>query len=289
MASRNGLNPKIRGPKGVGFGRALPSAFGFGNGITPNTTGSGAPLGYLDVVRLAGAAIPNKWSIEFWLKPAGWPVGYEGFLQYNDNHPTGSGEGGGAETRLQFNANDGTSKSFQYLMASANVAGGITPTVNLTFGARNHIVITIDTTTTQDNAITCVLNGNVSSKSAQEVVVIGGDPYTAIFEFFYLFVLTTQGLYSTIPTDEFRMYNAILTDEQIVQNWNNGIGNNPSITEDLFLWYKFEQFESLDFSMIQDGSDLRVGIRDLSGKNYHAQSIDLITDPTDDNYCLSPF
>ena len=74
----------------------------------------------------------------------------------------------------------------------------------------------------------------------------------------------------TLPIDEFRLYNRAISDVEIVTNYNNGVGYNASITEDLLFWYKFEKYENLDFSVLQDGSDLITGIRDISGKNNHA-------------------
>lgn len=107
------------------------------------------------------------------------------------------------------------------------------------------------------------------------------------FEFF-----TTSG-YTIGPAntglDEFRLYNKIISHDQFLSNYNNGIGNNPFETEDLMVWYKFEQFENLDFSVLQDGSDIRLGLKDFSGKANHAQPFNMITDSTSDSYVLKPF
>lgn len=289
MASRNGLNPKIRGPKGVGYGRALPAPFDFGNGITPNQliSGSFIPGGYLNVPKLIDLAIPNLWTIEFWTKPSAPPDRIEGFIQYNDNHPTGSGEGDGAESRMQINPPD-DGPFFQLIMQSDVISAGInlpTPTYN----QRNHYVVTIDTTQSSEIGVHGVINGNVAGRSTGAVVLTSA-PYTATFALFNLFALTTQSLFTTLPFDEFRMYNKLLTDQEITTNYNGGVGNNPSITENLFIWYNFERFETLDFSALQDGSNIQTGIRDMSGKNNHGlASGGLITDPSDPAYCIQPF
>ena len=89
--------------------------------------------------------------------------------------------------------------------------------------------------------------------------------------------------------DEFKIYKRKLTKSEISSNYNNGVGNNPSETENILLWYKFQEFEMLDFSPAQDGSDIQLGIRDYSGNNNHALPQNMITDPSDPNYVLKPF
>ena len=63
MASRNGLNPKIRGPKGVGYGRALPAPFGFGKGYVPSATNNAS---YFLLPTLIGKTWPLEGTIEMW-------------------------------------------------------------------------------------------------------------------------------------------------------------------------------------------------------------------------------
>ncbi|MFI5159582.1 MAG: hypothetical protein ACHQF4_11995 [Sphingobacteriales bacterium] len=79
MASRNGLNPKIRGSKGVGFGRELPSAFGFGNGIRPNPN----RYEYITIPGLIGQALPHQMTFELWINHDEEFTTNEGWLQYN--------------------------------------------------------------------------------------------------------------------------------------------------------------------------------------------------------------
>ncbi len=277
MASRNGLNPKIRGPKGVGYGRALPSAFGFGNGILPPGNG------YLNVLPLAGKIIPHQWTIEFWVKPDTNINSYEGWIQYNDNYPSHNGEGNGAEIRLQGQLYP--YPSFQFAGDTAGVGIGVSLPGNIINNVRNHIVFTVDMET---GVSTSILNGNVGTK-AIGTNIIYTNPYLGVFQFFYLFTLTTQGLYATKLMDEFRMYTEVLSDADILTNYNSGIGNNPVRTENLFVWYQFEQFETLDFSLIQDGSDIRLGLRDMSGKNNHALPINMDINTTSETYVLQRF
>jgi len=277
MASRNGLNPKIRGPKGVGFGRALPSAFGFGNGIQPPGNG------YLNISTLIGTAIPPKWTIEFWILPQAQMSYFEGWVQYYDGYPTGSGEGNGEELRLQ--GQPPGNAWFQFLGATAGIEFGINTPQQPIVGERNHVVFTMDTVSL---LMTCVLNGNTSVKAITQIELIK-NPYLGVYQLFNLFFLSTQGVYASILTDEYRMYNEALTDNDIVSNYNNGVGNNPAKTESLFVWYTFEKFEMLDFSKIQDGSDIRMGMRDQSGKNNHSEPVNLDTNPASSSYVIKSF
>lgn len=89
--------------------------------------------------------------------------------------------------------------------------------------------------------------------------------------------------------DEFKIYNRKLSSSEIILNYNDGNGNNPCVTEHLLLWYRFEKFELLDFSPLQDGSDIHLGIRDFSGKNNHALPFNMDTDPASPTYVLKPF
>jgi len=95
--------------------------------------------------------------------------------------------------------------------------------------------------------------------------------------------------HSTGKWDEFRMYKRCLTKAEAARHWNNGRGDNPSNTEDLVFWFRFQEFEMLDFSVTQDGSDLRLGIRDYSGNKNHAFPIGMDTNPNSPGYVLKPF
>jgi hypothetical protein len=90
--------------------------------------------------------------------------------------------------------------------------------------------------------------------------------------------------------DEFRFYDISITDQELLTNYNAGIGNNPSITEHLQVWYQFEQFETLDMSVAQDGSSMHLGMRDMSGKNNHGlPSSGMNTTSSSGGYVLQPF
>jgi len=283
MASRNGLNPKIKGLKGVGFGRPLPSPFGFGNGIQPNTRdneGNVSPYGYITFPTLIGQPVPTMWSIEFWIDLQAYPTTFEGVMEFVDNLNYNTAN---TESRLQAQPPGNT--FFQLLFNSGGFETGLSSGAFV--GQKNHFVFTIDTSKI-GGISTVTVNGSLSTRQTGNVTVYNF-PYNGLFELFNLFAFNKYGLVTTLTFDEFRMYNSILSDIEIETNYNNGIGNNPSITENLFTWFKFEKFENLDFSQLQDGSNIKLGMRDYSGKNNHGQSIGLITDSTNESYCLKPF
>lgn len=91
------------------------------------------------------------------------------------------------------------------------------------------------------------------------------------------------------PMDEFRFYDATLSEAQILSNYNSGIGANPCVTEFLKVWFQFEQFEMLDFSALQDGSDVQLGIKDMSNHHNHGMPINLDTNLMSPTYVLKPF
>ena len=282
MASRNGLNLQIKGPKGVGYNRALPPAFGFGNGISL-TGASGINAGaYLKVPTLIGQNIPNQWTIEFWVLPSSENFSaFEGWIEWYDNYPPS--EGVTALARLQGQPQGNS--SYQILCNTGAVQFGTSSSSNLIPNIRNHIVITMDF---QNKALGFTMNGNTAMKSTAGMT-IPNYPYTAIFELFNIFGLVEYNLYASQKVDEFRMYKEILSDDDIITNFNYGIGNNPIRTDNLFVWYQFEKFEMLDFSPLQNGSNVQLGIRDMSNKNNHGLPTNMNTDLGAADYILQPF
>jgi len=279
MASRNGLNPKIKGPKGVGYGRALPSAFGFGNGIQPpGINGVNGP-GYLTISPLVGTPIPPKWTIEFWILPQASMANFEGWIEYTDGYIATSG----AEIRLQ--GQPANYAWFQFLGNTAGISFDVNIPQQPIIGVKNHIVYIFDIDLLK---LTCIVNGDLAGKSTTNIT-LNTNPYLGTFELFNLFAVTTQGVYASLLTDEFRMYSESISDADIVVNYNNGLGNNPAKTENLFVWYNFEKFELLDFSKLQNGSDLRIGIRDQSGKCNHAQPVNLNSNSESPDYDIKAF
>lgn len=89
--------------------------------------------------------------------------------------------------------------------------------------------------------------------------------------------------------DEIRYYTKALRADEVALNYNAGIGANPCVTEYLLFWYQFESFENLDFSALQDGTDMRIGVRDMSNQNNHALPVGMDTNPASPTYSIKPF
>lgn len=264
MASRNGLNPKIRGLKGVGFNRSLPAPFGWGNGINP------AGHGYLDIPAFIGQQMPYEWTFECWVDATSF-YSYVGvLLSINDFTNSHSFIVDNFNESVQVNNN---------LYTGSNSVPHI---------SRVHIAITHQFNSMPTSGHTQLfLNGNLAS--------IGDLAYSYPFniEKFTFFARNISidiiSSFWYCPTDELRFYNKVLRIDEIATNYNQGIGNNPSTTEFLTAWYQFEKFEMLDFSSLQDGTDIRLGLRDLTGKNNHAQPHGFNTNPLSDGYVLKAF
>jgi len=249
----------------VGHGRALPAPFGFDNGIFPDGVDD-----YLTVPGLIGKPIPDQFTVEFWVK---FPdpvndlggifrlatVGGQNIMISRSNSPL---------TISSDIADQGA--GLAYTLSSDTRLGAIAHSFNMATG---------DTSFYSPSAIPSYINkSNLLSSTGANI---------QLFEFFTPGTYTTQN--SNAAIDEFRLYNKIITNEQFLTNYNAGIGNNPFETESLLVWLKFEKFEMLDFSALQDGSDLRLGIRDFSGLNHHALPFNMDTNPASGNYVLKSF
>ncbi|MBD1383978.1 LamG domain-containing protein [Mucilaginibacter rigui] len=264
MASRNGLNPKIRGSKGVGFNRALPAPFGFDKSFKGvNDTD------YFTVPGLVGQLVPMTFTLEFWTKPALANIGaYQGYFLWVDSS--------GKSAYVQIRPPGENCFSF-FFPANTNVT-----TTQFVLDVWNHIVFTVDFVANRAKAI---VNGNVASAISVSVGAYTQAPFNEI----RLLDRNSAGS-GKLVVDEFRVYNRIISDVEIVSNYNIGLGNNASITEGLLTWYKFEAFENLDFSLLQDNSEMHVGMRDYSGHNNHAlPNPGMVTNPALPNYPLNYF
>ena len=249
----------------MGHGRALPAPFGFGNGIFPDGVDD-----YLTVPGLIGKPIPDQFTVEFWVKYPDPINDLGGIFKLGT-------EGGQTITISR------TSLPLDIQTTFANV--GAAKIHTLPTDTRKALIAYGVNMSTGD----IFLYGNSALPIMDNKSIYTTLTGAAIenFEFF------TSNLYTIGPSnvgmDEFKFYNTIITHDQFLSNYNNGIGNNPFQTENLVAWYKFEKFESLDFSVLQDGSDMRTGIKDLSGHANHLQPFNMITDNESGSYVLKVF
>lgn len=267
MASRNGLNPKIRGLKGVGFGRPLLGAFGFENGVSLDGVDD-----FIEVIHYYGVtSFPVNMTVEYWVKPkVDSPV-------ENTLLTCHVGDGGGSITKMLGLYNP--AGNMQVCRNVTNIGGDyIADPFTYLANVKYHICIVIE----GDNYRFYRNGALVGSSTMGHNAVAGAIGQFSLFRY-------NVGIFNRAVYDEVRFYNVALTVPQIANNYNGGAGANPCITEFLMLWYKFEQFEVLDFSALQDGSDMRTGVRDLSGKNAHGLPQNMDTNPASPTYVLKHF
>lgn len=255
-----GCNPTLRPQVGVGWNRALPSSFGFDNGF--DAKGSG----YFSVPNLAGKPMPSAFTIEFWYQPP-----HSG----NENCIFGIGS-----PSLNFSC-DFYNGGLRLRWPNPGDFGAVPA------NTRNHMVMIFSGSPN----ISWYLNGGTSKGGTQGSNNSVSYPFaTENLSYFYVGSTPNSAGVINTPIDEFRIYKNALSLSDIVTNYNNGIGANPSITENLIGWYSFQKFENVDLSALQDGSNVKLGVKDRSGKfNHCVPSAGLITDPANASYCLQPF
>ena len=261
MASRNGLNPKIKAPKGIAYGRALPAAFGFGNGINPAGGNMRIPA-----LERGTTTISPSFTYEFWTKCNAGPADSLFFYWATitkSSSPTYA---------LRFTVNSGP------LGLSSTDGGFSNSATHIDFdGSRQHIVYA---GRADGSGIVDVYYNGVTTGTCNGLI----NSFTPD-----AFTLFASGYGANSLIDEVRYYTYPLSYNQIVTNYNNGLGNNPSITETLLLWYQFQSFETLDFSSAQDGSDIRIGMRDMSNNSNHGFPVGIDTNPASSTYSLQLF
>lgn len=76
-------------------------------------------------------------------------------------------------------------------------------------------------------------------------------------------------------------FDRILTNDEILAIYNNRQVSEPITTSGLKIMLDYNKAEVLDFSLAQDGSDLRAGFRDMSGNNNHGYVMGISGTPQD--------
>jgi hypothetical protein len=284
----DGLSPTLRAQLGKGFGRALPPAFRFDNMIQPDGIND-----HFVIPGIAGKTLPVEMCVEFWRKGLSAASDYVlALMQSASGANRGVVVGSGGLGSIGF---------------TGNAEGGYPNTINLNFpadGVWGHFVMN----TSRANPyplppFVSLMNGGelyggmskVGGNQAATTFGPDGNYGTpTVVDISYLFRSSYEpgsvlNSYGGGTFAEVRIYKRNITQNEAVLLYNNGTGNSPLETENLLLWYKFNQFEMLDFSPLQNGTDMRLGIRDFSGNNYHAQPVNMDTNPASPNYVIKPF
>jgi hypothetical protein len=258
----NGLKPSRRAFKGIGWNRALPSAFGFGNGWYPDGVND-----YFRIPRMEGKPIGREVTIEVTLRArTAATSSAEHIIALST--PTG-----GPALGLRM-SNDTT---FQ-----ANTCGPFISTIPAFVPQeRNFAVLSFNSA-----GYYFAVNGDILAEASHTQTLAH---YTDNVQLATVGAYTNGAAQMRRPADEIRMYKRYLPKEEMKMQYNNGAGENPQNTEHLWGWWQFEAFETLDFSGLQDGSDMRLGIRDMSGNFNHLQPINQDTNPASGGFVLKPF
>lgn len=259
--SSDGNSPSIRPQLGVGFNRALPAPFAFDNGIKMD----GVNDRYLiPLLNKASFNFPANWSFEMW-------VNYNGEV-----FVSGAKDFFGAYTATSV-------RKFQVFHFSTGVISvqyngeGVGLVATLVTG-RNHIVCTFDGTkgTIYLNGVTAQAATNWNNFPPPTGLNVNSSSNPNVIS-------------CAIKHDALRFYNVAMTPAQVALNYNSGAGENPFATENLLLFFRFQEFEILDFSAFQDDTDMRLGIRDISGKYCHAAPVLMETVVGNAGYPFVPF
>jgi hypothetical protein len=245
-----GLSPNFRPQTGVAFGRVLPGAFGFGNGWKGDGVNN-----YFTIPRMVGNLLSSEGTLEFWAI-------YKGTN-------TCVVVSGGTSFMIFFSANG------NFYCKINNVDIFYCPT---DFDVKAHYLITWKA------GLAALYKNGVRLTTANYTA-----PAAAFVNYNIGYPDQAGSVPPAFPMDEIRLYTVELNEDQIRASYNNGFGNNPPVTEYLKYWFQFEKFETLDFSAAQDNSNLLLGIRDMSGKNNHAQQFNMDTNPASPTFVLKPF
>ena len=264
VSNNNGHSPSVKPQLGVGFNRALPAPFGFDNGIKMDGVND---LYIIPLLNTGTFTFPVNWSFEMWLV-----YNNESYNQYMADF---------------FGAYNTTNvrrlRVFHFQTGRLGIEfNGETAIVGYFNIGLNHIVCSFDGTKGS-----LYINTVMVSSNNWNTVTPAPPAGLSVSSFSQP---PASGYGSTpIKHDELRFYSVGLTPAQVQRNYNSGVGENPFETENLMLWYKYQQFETLDFSALQDGSDMRLGIRDYSSKKYHAAPLNMQTTVGAAGYPFVPF
>lgn len=81
--------------------------------------------------------------------------------------------------------------------------------------------------------------------------------------------------YSIDKINRVVVYSRYVNSSEMLYYYNNALGNDPQSMLNIEIDIHLDKAEILDFSLLQDGSDMRVGCRDYSGFNRHGEIMNL--------------
>lgn len=122
-----------------------------------------------------------------------------------------------------------------------------------------------------DKTSATILFADVGTKKYSKASLVSEDIFVAamlgevatLIEINALMKASGSGGRGNYQYAEFRLYNRIISNNELKYWYNNGLYNSPLVMTDLLCWYDFSLAQILDFSALQDGSDMRVGVRNL--------------------------
>lgn len=259
----DGNSPTLRPQLGYGWNRALPAPFGFDNGLKPDGVND-----YMRVPnsRLTGFDMPSTGYIVFWTKMVTPTV-----LGFPFEIITGAG-------------------SFYMIVSSTGQIGnylvyGIgSSTTVYTPAAGDKVMVIVEWTATQSKRSIYHPLG-VAAGAVVPYTISGSQSVSSL----NIAAVNASGGNYQHWLDCFQIYKGAFSSYIGQLLYNSGVGENPWCTEDLLAWYTFQEFENLDMSALQDGSDIQLGIRDHSGNARHLKPFNMDTNPASGSYVLQPF
>lgn len=265
MALENGLKPSLLGFKGVGFNRVLPSPFGFGNSLKQDMVND-----YLTIPEAVGELVNvffgAVFTIEAWNKTS---ASYTGSRYMISAQSSGN--------YIGCNITQAGNASYVVNGLGVNESAG-TPFSSVVNGVPYYVVAVRRT-----SVINCYGNTLAGNPG-----VLGSLGTTNIMTTFNIGSYN-NGTTHVFGLDELRFYTREMSPYEIINNYNNGAGSNPSDVIGLKLWFDFEQAEvATDLypgGLPSGWTSSDWGIRNKAAqdswpKKYHAKAVNMTNNAT---------
>jgi hypothetical protein len=266
--STEGNSPSLRSQLGVGFNRALPAPFTFGNAILPDGLNDN-----FSIKKLIGQSIPSKISIEFWVNTNGISGAVRQWTIIGNFN-------GSSGVRVQI-VNIVSTNSFRLDIWNAGAQYSLVSIILPDTTNKHLIAFTADL---NSGIYNYYLDGQFYATSTNLASVAGLNLTNTISHAGIFLDVTGGGSPPNFKHDEIRLYNRIIGLDECLSNYNYGFGNNPAKTEGLIFWYDFEVAET-EVSLYPGGSPTgwtsgAYGIRDKSGNANHGMQVNMTNNPT---------